>query len=251
MDAVNDVFDLLNMHTSKILEAGHFEYRHVQTDGDGTSAVGFHAVCPDYHVLDRLGIVSVPFEAGLRHTGLAVLAWTTAFYDALRASSPDGFFNYPQHYLLYMVDDQGIVTESEPGTLTAESMKGWSHLDVWPDCKWVASPNSVVGMVEKLFDYEINRVLWPRSLSAVEGEGTLPDHVRRMLQTRLKGIYLYDSDSPTFEIHGAEPAVRLTREACEHAGLDASEVALPVESYERVDVDQFLSVIIGSVFDES
>ncbi len=251
MDAESDVFELLTMHTSKILKADHFQYHYLDPDGGQTSAVSFQTVCPDYHILDRLGIVSIPFETGLRNTGLAVLAWTTAFYDAMRAANPDGFFDYPQHYLFYTVDDEGIVTETEPGTLNDEAMRGWSHLDVWPDCKRVACPNSIVGLVEKLFDYEINRLLWPRSLSAVEVEATLPDHARRMLQTRMKDIYLYDSDSPTLEIHGAEPAVRLARKACEEAGLDTSGAELSIETYERIDIDRFLETFLGSVFDRS
>jgi len=240
MDAEGDVFDLVTMHTSKILEADHFQYHYLDPDGGRTSAVSFQTVCPDYHILDRLGIVSVPFEAGLRRTGLAVLAWTTAYYDAMRAAHPDGFFNYPQHYLFY----------TESGTPTDKALRSWGHLDVWPDCKRVASRDSVMGIVERLFDYEINRLLWPCSLSSAEG-GTLPDHVKSMLSTRLKAVYLYDSDSPTFEIHGAEPAVRLTREVFEQAGLDASSDSseLSVEAYQQIDVDRFLETFLGSVFD--
>lgn len=242
MDAESDVFDLLTMHTSKILEADHFQYHCLDPDGGRTSAVSFQTVCPDYHILDRLGIVSVPFETGLRCTGLAVLAWTTAYYEAMRASYPDGFFNYPQHYLFY----------TESGTLTDKALGSWGHLDVWPDCKRVASPDSVSGIVERLFSYEINRLLWPRSLSAVGSQASLPNHVKSMLSTRLKAVYLYDSDSPTFEIHGAEPAIRLTRETFEQAGLDGSDLSeLSIEAYQQIDVDRFLETFLGSVFDRS
>lgn len=232
------------MHTSKILRANHFEYRCVS--GGESSPVDFETLFPDYNTLDRLGIVSVPFEGGLRHTGLAVLAWTTAFYDAMRATHPDGFFNYPQHYLFYMVGDHGIVAENE---VTDEAMKGWSHLDVWPECKRVASPSSISGIVENIFTYEINRLLWPCSLTAAEDNGILPDHMKRMLRTRMKAIYLYGSDSPTLEIHAAEQARRLTREAGEWASVGPDATGTPIEAHERIDVDEFLDNYLGNVFD--
>ena len=88
MDAESDVLDLLTMHTSKILEAGHFAYHCLDRDGERSSAT-FQNLCPDYHVLDRLGIVSVPFEAGLRSTGLAMLAWSQPQHCTLpEARSP-------------------------------------------------------------------------------------------------------------------------------------------------------------------
>ena len=64
MDAGGDVFDLPVMHTSKLLKASHFEYRSRDPDGVMSPVPGFEAWCPNYHALDRLGIVAVPFEAG-------------------------------------------------------------------------------------------------------------------------------------------------------------------------------------------
>jgi hypothetical protein len=240
------------MHTSKILQASHFAYRSRGPDGVMTPSPGFETLCPDYHALDRLGIVALPFEAPMQHASLGILAWTTAFYDALRAESHGGFFNYPQHYVFYATDNRGtLVTKSE--SLTDEAVGSWGHLDVWPDCKQVESPNSVNGIVARLFDFEINRLLWPRPMSSVGDEPRLPEYVRRMLLTRLKGVYLYDSDSPTVEIHAREPVMRLAREAREQAGLRAFDDAAErsVEAYEQIDVDQFLDTYLGSVFEES
>ena len=256
MDVAADVLDFLSMHTSAILQARHFEYHGREENGATSPTAGFEALCPDYHALDRLGIVAVPFEAGLQHTALAVLAWTTAFYDSLRAEHPEGFFNYPQHYVFYATDNDGmIVTQTDHGTLTDEAIGSWGHLDIWPDCKRVETPNSVSGVVQALFGHEINRLLWPRSLSSADcdGEARLPQYARRMLRTRLKAVYLYNSDSPTVEIHAAEPVVRLKREACEQAGLGAitDSVQLAIEAYEHIDIDQFLETFLGSVFEES
>ena len=240
------------MHTSTILEAGHFAYHRLGPDVE-PSAAGFEALCPDYHPQDRLGIVAVPFEAGLRHTGLAVLAWTTAFYDALRRDHPDGFYDYPQHYLFYAADEHGPVTETEPGTLTDKAVGSWGRLDLWPDCKRVSSPDSVSDLVRRLFEYEINRLLWPRHLTASADEVRLPNYMARMLRTRLKGVYLYGSDSPTIEIRAAEPALLLTRETREQAGLsaagDASDPA--TETYEQVDGGHFLDRFLGPVFEKT
>ena len=230
------------MHTSKILEAGHFEYRRLGAADAGPSTAGFDALCPDYHPQDRLGIVSAPFEAGLRHTGLAVLAWTTAFYDALRAAYPTGFFEYPQHYVFYAADEH------------ADGAVGsWSHLDVWPDCKRVASPVSVSGLVQLLFEYEINRLLWPHLLGAAADEARLPNYMLRMLRTRLKGVCVYGGDSPTIEIRGGEPASRLTRETREQAGLgaDGDPTRSSVEAYQQLDGDHFLDTYLAAAFEQA
>ena len=233
------------MHTSTILRSEHFQYRCL--DGGALAPADFDALWPEYHALDRLGIVSGPFESGLRHTGLAGLAWTTAFYDVMRATHPDGFFNYPQHYLFYMVDE-GTAVENE---VSGGAMKAWSHLDVWPDCKRVASPGSVTNLVERLFNFEINRVLWPCSLTASGEDGTLPEYVKHMLHTRLKDVYIYGSDSPTLEIRAAEPATRLTREAAEYAGLGAAPIEAAFETHERIGVGEFLNDYLGSAFEKA
>ena len=229
------------MHTSKILEAGHFEYRRPGTDTGESSTAGFDALCPDYHPQDRLGIVSVPFEAGLRHTGLAVLAWTTAFYDALRAERSTGFFDYPQHYVFYAA--------TAPETSADEAVGNWGHLDVWPDCKRVAAPTSVSGLVQQLFEYEINRLLWPHHLSAAGDEARLPNYILRMLRTRLKGVYVYGGDSSTIEIRGREPALKLTRKTREQAGVGGDPPGPSVEAYQQLDGDHFLDTYLASVFE--
>ena len=83
------------MHTSQTLRSSHFEYRCTEASG----RVAFSSFCADYHEQDRVGVVSPHLEDGVLHTGYALLALTTAFYDVQRAGGSD-FFIYPQHFAI-------------------------------------------------------------------------------------------------------------------------------------------------------
>ena len=83
------------MHTSTLLKSSDFQYWRL-TDDRRISA-DFGTFCPDYHELDRVGVISPCFEDGILYTGDALLALTTAFYDVLRSQGTD-FFDYPQHF---------------------------------------------------------------------------------------------------------------------------------------------------------
>ena len=67
------------MHTSTRLRADDFHFwQHAQP-------VDFATFAPTYHEQDRVGVVSLGLEDGVLHTSYALLAFTTAFYDRLRA----------------------------------------------------------------------------------------------------------------------------------------------------------------------
>ena len=84
------------MHTSKILQSSDFQYW--EKRDSGWVAVGFESLFPDYHQLDRVGVVAPGMEEGVRQVGPALLALTTAFYDVHRAARRNDFFDYPQHF---------------------------------------------------------------------------------------------------------------------------------------------------------
>jgi hypothetical protein len=92
------------MHTSKVLCSRDFRYSPVPAQA-GIWA-DFSTFCPHYHPLDRIGVVSPYLEEGVRQTGYALLALTTAFYDMLRARSAD-FYDYPHHFAFLDASAQG------------------------------------------------------------------------------------------------------------------------------------------------
>src|SRR5436190_9306686 len=85
------------MHTSSLLTASDFAYWRLEAGG--AAPIDFAALFPDYHELDRVGVVSPHLEDGIHFTGASLLALATAFYDVQRAKAT-AFFNYPQHFAL-------------------------------------------------------------------------------------------------------------------------------------------------------
>ncbi len=180
------------MHTSACLQMENFQFwRH---SAQGSTPHTFTAFCQDYHELDRVGVVSPTLEAGVLYTSHALLALTTAFYDRLRLR-PTEFFDYPQHFAFVGAHGTNIYTGRDLlPPATPKLWHAWSWLDVWPDAKWVATPATASDMLRRVFDYQINRVFWPRSLKPGCNETPLPTYAWKMLQTHLKAVYLYDSD---------------------------------------------------------
>ena len=74
-----------------------------------STRVDFETFCPDYHELDRTGVISPHLEDGILHAGYALLALTTAFYDIWRARTDD-FFIYPQHFAILDITKEGVNT---------------------------------------------------------------------------------------------------------------------------------------------
>ena len=237
------------MHTSTVLEAEHFAYFRCSANSGPPAASDFAACFPNYHYQDRLGVVALPYEYGALYTGFALLACTTAFYDALR--SRDGaFFDYPQHYLFFDRSAEGVNTTAGRRRLDQDALGLMGHLDVWPENKWVAAPSRVSGIIKTIFDYNINRLFWPYGLQPEAGEAKLPWYAHKMLRTRLKGVYYYNSPRPNIEIRGAAPAEKLVWETI--ARLQSITDPPPrrsgpgargrdVEGYEQVEVETFLA----------
>ena len=211
------------MHTSTRLCATDFQFwRHSPTD---SQPANFATFCPDYHELDRIGVVSPTLEAGVHHTSHALLALTTAFYDSLRARGPD-FFDYPQHFAFVGAEDDHICTGQGPLLLdTPKLWDAWSWLDVWPANKWVPTSRTATAMLQRVFDYQINRLFWPRGLQPGPAEPALPPYVWQMLRTRLKGVYYYNDIEPNQPV----PAVELI-EVCAKPGV----ATLVQESFDRL-----------------
>ena len=261
------------MHTSQQLRSSHFEYRRPDAGG----RVAFSAFCAGYHDQDRVGVVSPRLEDGILYTSYALLALTTAFYDVQRAGGTD-FFIYPQHLAIIgqgpsdasgihvetgRTDQIGIATGA--GRLDLSLDEGgiggaWAWLDVWPASNWHTAPAAPTAMLQKVFDLHINRLFWPQDFlpehrqerTTDNGEYAyhpLPDYARRILSTRLKSVYYYNTSAPTVEISAAQPAVDIVQLSIERLPEAVRQTlekeAQPVhpmgyESYRQVSVDDFI-----------
>ncbi len=261
------------MHTSQALRSSHFEYRRPDAGG----RVAFSVFCAGYHDQDRVGVVSPHLEDGILHTCYALLALTTAFYDVQRAGG-SAFFIYPQHFAFIgedastisaaraengRVDRVGIATGAGRLDLTLDEAGiggAWAWLDVWPKSNWFTAPLTPAAMLQKVFDLHINRLFWPHNFTpdrrqeqetenGEDAHSALPDYARRMLKTRLKSVYYYNTSAPTVEICAAQPAVDIVQfsmerlpEAVQQTLAQAPQLARPPgqESYRQVGVDEFL-----------
>ena len=245
------------MHTSKLLRALDFQYWRLAEEG--RFSVDFEGFCPDYHELDRVGIISPCLEDGILYTGDALLALTTAFYDALRARGTD-FFDYPQHFAFIGASEDAVHTRSE--RLPRDRIgTGWGNLDVWPNSKWIATPGSVTGMLKKAFDFQINRLFLPHNFKPGPDESPLPAYARKMLGTRLKAVYYYNTPIPNVEIRVSQQVADLVQrsiaelpnaESASTHQTQGREVEHPtqsnfpsVEQYRQVSVDDFLEDMAG------
>ena len=261
------------MHTSQALRSSHFEYRCTEASG----RVAFSSFCADYHEQDRVGVVSPHLEDGILHTGYALLALTTAFYDVQRAGGGD-FFIYPQHFAIIgqgpptasptrtetgRADQVGIATGAGCLDLTLDEAGiggAWAWLDVWPASNWLTAPPTPTAMLKRVFDFHINRLFWPQDFtpkrpqareteSGETAERSLPDYARRILRTRLKSVYYYNTSAPTVEICADRPAVEIVQAslarlpaAVQRTLAQDAHPARPQghEPYRQVGVDDFL-----------
>lgn len=233
------------MHTSTRLSATDFQFWH--QNSRAVQQTDFGIFCPDYHALDRVGVVSPNLEDGVCQTSYALLALTTAFYDCLRTRS-DNFFDYPQHFAF--VGAQGTDVYSYSGRLPLDTPKlwhAWSWLDVWPDNKWVTAPPTATAMLQRVFDYQINRLFWPRGLRPQANEATLPDYAWKMLKTHLKSVYYYgDGDQQAgqrVEISVTPAIDALVQESYTMLPVALTKIQPTRQCYEPVSVAAFLAAM--------
>lgn len=245
------------MHTSTRLSSADFHYW--QHSPNGASPTDFATFCPAYHELDRIGVVSPTLEAGVYHTSYALLALTTAFYDSLRTRGDD-FFDYPQHFAFVGAEGGNIGTGN--GLLPLDTPKlwhAWSWLDVWPENKWVTAPVTATGMVQHVFDYQINRLFWPRSLKPGANEAALPPHVWKMLRTRLKAVYYYGDGEQAgpadeqIEIRVSPAVDGVVQDSLDllPAGINSTRPILRTQCYQAVRVEGFLKTFMNSLLDDA
>ena len=242
------------MHTSKVLRSWDFQYWRLEEDGPVRE--DFSALWPNYHELDRVGVVSPSLEDGVLGAGYALLALATAFYDVQR-SRPDDFFTYAQHFALIGASEGGVLTQGGPMALD-NAMPGasWGVLDVWPESNWHPAPRTVAGMLRKVFDLQISRLFWPEAFQPGGDEPRLPFPRPALLKSRLKAVTYYNAAVPNVEIRATGKAADFVRKGI--AGLptvdgsprgadsprelvEPADPAFPnAQRYRQVSVDAFL-----------
>ena len=241
------------MHTSTLLKASDFQYWRLAEDE--RISVDFEGFCPGYHELDRVGVISPCLEDGILYTGDVLLALTTAFYDVLRSRTTD-FFDYPQHFAFIGASEDSVYTRGERLPMDRVGT-GWGNLDVWPNSKWIATPRSLTGMLKKTFDFQINRLFWPQDFKQGSDESPLPAYARKMLGTRLKAVYYYNTPTPNVEICASQKVADLVQRSLAEFPNAESEIQgradeHPTQSnfpsiarYQQVSVDDFLEDMAG------
>jgi hypothetical protein len=238
------------MHTSNRLAASDFSFWQSRDRVD--SPISFSTFCPGYHELDRVGVVSPCLEDGVLYTGQMLLSLTTAFYDSHRARAAK-FFDYPQHFAFVGADSEGICTNGNrllPHT--PHLWDAWSWLDVWPANKWITALPTANAMLERIFDYQINRLFWPYMLKPTPGENPLPDYAYKMLHTRLKSVHYYSpqfgsADTlPVFEVRPSSTAAELLDESIARLPEAVQPPLLPstiANRFQPVAVREFLGTM--------
>ncbi|MFZ1753543.1 MAG: hypothetical protein WBO46_08685 [Caldilineaceae bacterium] len=181
---------------------------------------------------------------------------TTAFYDCQRARSSD-FFDYPQHFAFVgtAYGNAGEVDVQTAPRLRAPNMPAtwdaWGWLDVWPGNKWITAPPTATGLLQRVFDFQINRLFWPQELLPAAGEPALPAYAYQMLRTRLKSVYFYttatfdQAHGSVIEVHTTSVANELWQESIgKLPGTDQNPQPLPqTDRLQRVDIDDFLNTL--------
>jgi hypothetical protein len=239
------------MHTSHELNATDFQYWCIEDLANRQA--GLAAFCPDYQGSDRIGVVSPHLEDGILYTGYALLALTTAFSDRWRAQT-DTFFDYPHHFAFLDVTRQGVALGDQRLPLPLEELgRPWGGLDVWPDSNWILTSGHPMGMLKKVFDWQISRLFWPYGFVPARTADPLPVHVWRLLRTRLQTVYYYNTPHPTHEIRATRIVETIVQRSIARLPVESSapvsarqsgnsaDTYSYAERYQRVSVDTFLT----------
>jgi hypothetical protein len=107
-------------------------------------------------------------------------------------------------------------------------------------------------MLKKVFDFQINRLFLPHDFKLGSDESPLPAYACKMLGTRLRAVYYYNTPTPNVEIRASQQVADLIQRSIAEFPNANSEVEhstqsdFPsVERYQQVSVDAFLADMAG------
>jgi hypothetical protein len=156
------------MHTIQELDSASFEYR---VDGD---VVSREAVMPSITPNDRVGVVMRTGMEGIG-SGNFILSCVVAFYEYLRETREEDFFEYPDYYTFQ--------TTSDPAD--------YRMLDIYPDHKNITVEPAAEQLLRAINDRAITTLLVP------DVSPTSPDVDEITLQSayrRIDHCYVYAPD---------------------------------------------------------
>ncbi|QHS18061.1 hypothetical protein GWK26_13365 [haloarchaeon 3A1-DGR] len=193
------------MHTTKELDGTSFEYR---VDGD---VVPGETVMPSVTSDDRVGVVMGTGVEGLG-AGTFILSCVTAFYDHLRATRDEDFFEYPDYYTFQ--------TASDPAD--------YRMFDIYPDHKNVTVEPDAEQLLRSINDRAITTLLVP------DVSPTSPDVdnvTLRSAHRRMDHCYVYAGDgrpsNVEFSIRQPRQPVQEWFETTVESLPDGSKVSVP------------------------
>ena len=215
------------MHTAKELDGTSFEYR---VDGD---VVSRETVMPHVTSADRVGVVMGTGVEGLG-AGNFVLSCVTAFYDYLRETREEGFFEYPDYYTFQ--------TTSNPAD--------YRMLDIYPDHKNVSIKPTAEHLLRAINDRAITILLVPDVSPA---SPDVDDITLQSAYRRIEHCYVYAPDGrpsdAEFSIrHPRQPPIEWFETTTESLD-DESAVCVPsfgsdddriVQQFRQISVKQAL-----------
>ena len=198
------------MHTSKKISLNDFFI----FDENKSVEIDFDSFCPNYHSRDRIAIVNPFCNEGLLGGSRTIFAFTAAFYESLR-SKQKSFFNYPQHFTLFIGGENPI---------PEKDCKPWTMLDVWPDSQWLHCENNVNSIMQTLFKLQVNRIIWPSEWKPTDSLKKLSDSLQKILLNRIDNVFYYNSKTSETRISISGKSHELWQEAMSYAlGLQFDE----------------------------
>lgn len=215
------------MHTTKELDSTSFEYR---VNGD---VVPRETVMPHVTSDDRVGVVMRTGVEGLG-AGNFVLSCVTAFYDYLRETREEDFFEYPDYYTFQ----------------TTGNPADYRMLDIYPDYKNVSINRTAEHLLRAINDRAITTLLVP---NATPNLSDLDDVTLQSAHRRIDHCYVYAPDgrpsNADFSIRQPRQPANEWFETTVESLNDDSEVSVPsfgtdddwiVQQFRQVSVKQAL-----------
>ena len=191
------------MHTSTQISLMDFSIRDAQKNLE----VDFDKFCPNYYYRDRIAVINLEPNEGLLGASRTLFTFTAAFYESLRSTNKP-FFNYPQHFTLFVGGENPI---------PEKDTKPWTMLDVWPNSQWFHCENNVDSLLQTLFDLQVNRIIWPAEWKPTDCRPNLPDTLYKILFNRLDEIFFYNSKTAEINISISGKSFDFWHEAVSHA----------------------------------
>ena len=180
------------MHTTELVRPEDFQF-------------DLLSLFPEFGGSDRLGVVSPQPQDGILNAGYLVLACVTAFYRFHRDTVWAGC-KYPPYFVFLAPENS---REGHPAhrwnVPWRSAVELWGQLDVWPDSQWIVTDGTIHGMLEGVLSHQVNRLLWPASLTLPGATPDLPPALLTNARRQLRSVLLYGSHDANVKVRVAKP----------------------------------------------